>query len=105
MEVDCIICMSPLVSWANEPITLSLPSPPFTPASLHFTLGFFYTGTLIFSNRNYDLNIAFAIQVWKENGALRGATAESRRVVFTALCEKVDIACECGKVYYERTLA
>jgi hypothetical protein len=24
---------------------------------------------------------------------------------FTALCEKVDIACECGKVYYERTLA
>ena len=57
-----------LVSWAkpksqqaNEPITLSLPSPPFTPASLHFTLGFLYTGTLIFSNRNYDLNTAFAI--------------------------------------------
>ena len=57
-----------LVSWAkpksqqaNESITLSLPSPPFTPASLHFTLGFLYTGTLIFSNRNYNLNTAFAI--------------------------------------------
>ena len=46
---------------ANEPITLPLPSPAFTPASLHFTLGFLYTGTLILSNRNYDLNTAFAI--------------------------------------------
>ncbi|KAK2459858.1 hypothetical protein APHAL10511_008122 [Amanita phalloides] len=58
-----------LVSWVkpksqqpnNDLFTLSLPSPPFTPASLHFTLGFLYTGTLIFSNRSYDLNTAFAI--------------------------------------------
>lgn len=64
----CPYFYTALVSWpkskpqqANEPITLSLPSPPFTPASLHFTLGFLYTGTLIFSNRNYDLNTAFAI--------------------------------------------
>jgi hypothetical protein len=27
----------------DEPPTLNLPSPPFTPASLHFTLGFMYT--------------------------------------------------------------
>ncbi|KAM6503815.1 hypothetical protein JOM56_000758 [Amanita muscaria] len=45
----------------NEPFTLSLPSPPFNPASLHFTLGFIYTGTLIFSNQKYDLNTAFSI--------------------------------------------
>ncbi|KAF9553521.1 hypothetical protein CPC08DRAFT_226217 [Agrocybe pediades] len=45
----------------NEPPTLTLPSPPFTPASLHFTLGFIYTGTLIFSHRTYDLSTAFAI--------------------------------------------
>ena len=44
-----------------EPPTLTLPSPPFTPASLHFTLGFIYTGTLIFSHRSYDLSTAFAI--------------------------------------------
>ena len=31
------------------------PSPPFTPVSLRFTLGFIYTGTLIFSHRTYDL--------------------------------------------------
>lgn len=45
----------------GEPPTLSLPSPPFTPASLHFTLGFLYTGTLEFSHRSYDLTTAFAI--------------------------------------------
>ncbi|KAL0959506.1 hypothetical protein HGRIS_011216 [Hohenbuehelia grisea] len=45
----------------NEPLTLSLPSPPFTPASLHFTLGFIYTGTLVFSHRTYDLDTAFHI--------------------------------------------
>ena len=44
-----------------EPLVLNLPSPPFTPASLHFTLGFMYTGTLIFSHRSYDLSTAFAI--------------------------------------------
>ncbi|KAJ7022332.1 hypothetical protein C8F04DRAFT_1402456 [Mycena alexandri] len=45
----------------SNPLTLSLPSPPFTPASLHFTLGFLYTGTLIFSHRTYDLSTALAL--------------------------------------------
>ncbi|KAI0760008.1 hypothetical protein C8Q74DRAFT_1293309 [Fomes fomentarius] len=45
----------------GEPLTLNLPSPPFTPASLHFTLGFIYTGTLIFSHRTFDLDTAFHI--------------------------------------------
>lgn len=45
----------------SEPLTLDLPSPPFTPASLHFTLGFIYTGTLIFSHRTFDLDTAFHI--------------------------------------------
>jgi len=49
----------------NDPeatvLTLTLPSPPFTPASLHFILGYIYTGTLIFSHRSYDLDTAFAI--------------------------------------------
>lgn len=56
-----------LIGWpqksapGGEPITLTLPSPPFTPASLHFTLGFIYTGTLVFSHRSYDLDTAFHI--------------------------------------------
>ncbi|KAH8073810.1 hypothetical protein BXZ70DRAFT_1068977 [Cristinia sonorae] len=55
-----------LVQWGvsqkpDEPLTLNLPSPPFTPASLHFTLGFIYTGTLVFSHRTFDLDTAFHI--------------------------------------------
>ncbi|CAL1699854.1 unnamed protein product [Somion occarium] len=55
-----------LLQWGTsqkpgEQLTLNLPSPPFTPASLHFTLGFLYTGTLIFSHRTFDLETAFHI--------------------------------------------
>ncbi|GLB45122.1 putative CAP_GLY [Lyophyllum shimeji] len=52
-----------LIAWPKqqEQQVLTLPSPPFTPASLHFTLGFIYTGTLIFSHRSYDLDTAFHI--------------------------------------------
>ncbi|KAI5996377.1 hypothetical protein EDD15DRAFT_2252195 [Pisolithus albus] len=46
---------------SNDPFTIHLPSPPFTPASLHFTLGYIYTGTLHFSHRTFDLDTAFAI--------------------------------------------
>ncbi|EPQ52000.1 hypothetical protein GLOTRDRAFT_140479 [Gloeophyllum trabeum ATCC 11539] len=49
------------VTKASEPLTLNLPSPPFTPASLFFTLGFMYAGTLVFSHRTYDLDTAFHI--------------------------------------------
>lgn len=46
---------------SNDPFTVHLPSPPFTPASIHFTLGYIYTGTLHFSHRTFDLDTAFAI--------------------------------------------
>ncbi|KAK7044727.1 hypothetical protein R3P38DRAFT_3258826 [Favolaschia claudopus] len=43
------------------PTPYASPSPPpFTPASLHFTLGFLYTGTLIFSHCTY-LSTALAL--------------------------------------------
>ncbi|KAG8691510.1 hypothetical protein FRC11_002406 [Ceratobasidium sp. 423] len=44
-----------------NPLQLKLPAPPFTPASLHFTLGFIYTGTMAFSHRNWDLDTAFNV--------------------------------------------
>lgn len=55
-----------LLDWGSpsktgEPLTVNLPSPPFTPASLHFVLGFIYTGTLIFSHRTFDLDTSFHI--------------------------------------------
>lgn len=51
----------PSSSNASSPITITLPSPPFTPASLHFTLGYIYTGTLYFSHRTFDLTTALHI--------------------------------------------
>jgi hypothetical protein len=54
------------LSWGGPtksmyPVTLNLPSPPFTPASLHFSLGYIYTSTLIFSHRTCYLDTAFHI--------------------------------------------
>ncbi|KAF5365065.1 hypothetical protein D9758_011017 [Tetrapyrgos nigripes] len=58
--------------------TLTLPSPPFTPASLHFTLGYLYTGTLAFSHRTYDLSTAFAIFLSARHLNLRELEEEVR---------------------------
>ncbi|SPO26707.1 uncharacterized protein UTRI_04014_B [Ustilago trichophora] len=54
---------------------LHLPSPPFTPASLHFTLGFLYTGTLFFSNRTFDLSTAFSL--WRAGAYLQIETLQN----------------------------
>ncbi|RXK42234.1 hypothetical protein M231_00592 [Tremella mesenterica] len=40
---------------------IHLPTPPFTPAALHFCLGYMYAGHLDFSNRSFDLGTAFQI--------------------------------------------
>ncbi|KDR68162.1 hypothetical protein GALMADRAFT_146645 [Galerina marginata CBS 339.88] len=48
---------------SNEPsiIQLTLPTKHFTPAALHFILGYLYTGTLRFSHRGFDLVTALSI--------------------------------------------
>jgi hypothetical protein len=51
----------PTIPLDGSTLTLSLPSSAFTPASLHWALGFMYTGTLNFSHRTFDLDTAFAI--------------------------------------------
>lgn len=40
---------------------IHLSTPPFTPAALHFCLGYIYAGHLDFSNRTFDLTTAFQI--------------------------------------------
>ena len=45
----------------RRPLTIKLPSPPFTPAFLRFTLGFVYTGILIFSHRSYSKSIGICL--------------------------------------------
>ncbi|KAI8456911.1 hypothetical protein BY996DRAFT_4579021 [Phakopsora pachyrhizi] len=55
------LLLDPYADSKNRVFTLA--SPPFTPASLHFSLGYLYCGTLEFSNRNFDL--ATAMQIWR----------------------------------------
>ncbi|GAA6043805.1 hypothetical protein JCM8097_007719 [Rhodosporidiobolus ruineniae] len=43
--------------------TFTLPSPPFTPASTTFVLGYIYAGTLDFSSRKFDLATSF--EIWR----------------------------------------
>ncbi|KAF8890550.1 hypothetical protein CPB84DRAFT_1784857 [Gymnopilus junonius] len=45
----------------TEPVMITLSDDIFTPASIHFILGFLYTSTLEFSYRKYDLATAFTI--------------------------------------------
>ncbi|KAJ7116119.1 hypothetical protein C8R43DRAFT_1038512 [Mycena crocata] len=68
-----------------DPLTLSLPSPPFTPASLHFTLGFLYTGTLIFSHRTYDLSTALALLLSAQYLALPTLHTEVRARIISEM--------------------
>ncbi|KAG7448416.1 uncharacterized protein BT62DRAFT_964788 [Guyanagaster necrorhizus] len=72
---------APSKSTSSDPLALSLPSPPFTPASLHFTLGFIYTGTLVFSHRSYDLDTAFHI--------LRSATYLSLQTLYDEIQARI----------------
>lgn len=53
----------------------TLPSPPFTPASTTFVLGYLYTGTLDFSPRKFDLATSF--EIWRCAAFLSLATLQS----------------------------
>ncbi|KAJ6477224.1 hypothetical protein DFH09DRAFT_1467881 [Mycena vulgaris] len=75
----------PLASTSSDPLTLTLPSPPFTPASLHFTLGFLYTGTLVFSHRTYDLSTALALLLSANYLSLPTLHAEVRARVISEM--------------------
>lgn len=55
------LLLDPYADSNNRLFTLA--SPPFTPASLHFSLGYLYCGTLDFSNRTFDLSTA--MQIWR----------------------------------------
>lgn len=54
------ICLSPYSD--AESTLFTLPSPPFTPASIHFTLAYIYTGSLNL-NRTFDLTVA--MHLWQ----------------------------------------
>ena len=76
---------------------LTLPSPPFTPAALHFALGFLYTGTLFFSNRTFDLTTAF--QLWRAGAYLQVESLQNLVVAIIAqdFCHKFACSPPCRK--------
>lgn len=77
---------------------IHLPTPPFTPATLHFCLGWMYAGHLDFSNRTFDLTTAFQIHraaIYLQLDALVGEI--EARIVWD-FCHGLDRAkCHCKR--------
>lgn len=74
---------------------IRLPTPPFTPSGLYFTLGFLYTGTLNFSSRTFDLTIAF--QIWRAGAyfQVRSLTTVVGSLIFHDFCHKFSCSPPC----------
>lgn len=77
---------------------IHLPTPPFTPAALHFCLGYMYAGHLDFSNRSFDLTTAFAIYRAAMYLQLEALVQEIESRVVYDFCHGLDVAkCKCRR--------
>jgi hypothetical protein len=77
---------------------IHLPTPPFTPASLHFCLGWMYAGHLDFSNRSFDLGTAFQIHRAAAYLQLSSLVAEIESRIVWDFCHGLDVSrCRCKK--------
>lgn len=88
--------LSPTIS--NGTADIHLPTPPFTPASLHFCLGYIYAGHLDFSNRSFDLLTSFQIYRAATYLQLDGLVAEITARIVWDFCHGLDYGrCRCRK--------
>jgi hypothetical protein len=77
---------------------IHLPTPPFTPAALHFCLGYMYAGHLDFSNRTFDLSTAFAIYRAAMYLQLEALVQEIESRIVHDFCHGLNIAkCKCRR--------
>lgn len=77
---------------------IHLPTPPFTPAALHFCLGYMYAGHLDFSNRSFDLSTAFAIYRAAMYLQLEALVQEIESRIVHDFCHGLDTAkCRCRR--------
>lgn len=77
---------------------IHLPTPPFTPASLHFCLGWMYAGHLDFSNRSFDLGTAFEIHRAAAYLQLDSLVAEVESRIVWDFCHGLDVGkCRCKR--------
>ena len=82
-------------SFQGQGPDIALPCPPFTPAALHFCLGYMYAGRLDFSNRNFDLRTAFAIHRAATYLQMKSLVAEIESRIEHDFCHGFDI----GKIH------
>lgn len=75
---------------------IHLPTPPFTPAALHFCLGYMYAGHLDFSNRSFDLTTAFAIYRAAMYLQLEALVQEIEARIMHDFCHGLD-KCRCRR--------
>jgi hypothetical protein len=77
---------------------IELPMTPFTPAALHFCLGWIYAGHLDFSNRSFDLATAFQIYKSADYLGLDALTAEVEARLVHHFCHGLEWSkCHCRK--------
>ena len=77
---------------------IHLPTPPFTPAALHFCLGYMYAGHLDFSNRKFDLSTAFAIYRAAMYLQLEALVQEIESRIVHDYCHGLEVTkCKCRK--------
>ncbi|ORY22450.1 hypothetical protein BCR39DRAFT_551657 [Naematelia encephala] len=77
---------------------IHLPTPPFTPAALHFCLGYMYAGHLDFSNRTFDLLTAFQIHRAAAYLQLDTLTNEIEARIANDFCHGLDLSkCHCRR--------
>lgn len=82
----------------NTVEVITLPSPPFTPAALHFCLGYLYNGSLSFSNRTFDLTTAFQIHRCATYLQLDALRDEIEARIVWDFCHGLDHArCDCRR--------
>ncbi|XAO24766.1 hypothetical protein I312_103572 [Cryptococcus bacillisporus CA1280] len=85
-------------------IDIFLSSPPFTPAALHFCLGYIYAGTLHFSNRTFGLLIALQIHSCARYLQLGELVIEIESRIVHDLCHGLDWdRCHC-KICFNRAV-
>lgn len=75
-----------------------LPTPPFTPAALHFCLGWIYAGHLDFSNRSFDLSTALQIHRAAAYLQLDSLVSEVESRLVYDFCDNMDWdRCHCRR--------
>lgn len=86
-----------LLHWTDaQPREIHLPSPPFTSASLHFIIGYIYSGNLTFSNRTLDLGTAFAVYRGATYLELDDLVTHIESYIAHELCHGIK-TCQCRK--------